>query len=400
MCRSFWLGVRLEFSILHMRRTILIVPGLLSAGEGDSFIRQSLPALSLLTELGTLRKLTTIPDVQTPEALLLGYRPDLVKMNQGPLTVSALGFDPPKRSTHFHLSLMSFHDGVASFPPVLPQPDEVDELLYAAKRLDTKRLTILKGEDLDHAMVWESLGDLGTTPAGKVDGQPMAQYLPEGDGEPAFRRLIDDSINFLSSLELNARRLDEGLPPFNLLWPWGQGVRTEVPNLAFTRGEPAMVESSSMRLAGLTRLAGYKHADRNAFGRGLGTKLRAIADRALNRPLTIVYIDAAAELRSRNKPEELDWFVRELNRELLQPLLDDVLKNNARLSLFSPAPLAGLGSPDMPASPTGLAAALESGPRGNNPYPFDERSLDERTIPSTDLWSQIESATTLPEFES
>ena len=91
-----------------MRRTVLIVPGLLSGPDAESYLRQSLPALNALCEMSVLRKVSAAPPSETPEAMLLGMSPSIVSLRQGPLTVSALGFDPPDRSTHFHLSLMSF----------------------------------------------------------------------------------------------------------------------------------------------------------------------------------------------------------------------------------------------------------------------------------------------------
>lgn len=375
-----------------MRRIVLIVPGMLSDPEGDSFLRQPLPALSKLTDLGALHKVAAIPPSETPEAMLLGLSPDLVHLRQGPLTVSALGFDPPERSTHFHLSLMSFDDGTASTPAFLPTAAEVNAVMAGAKRLDTKWLTLLKGEALDHGLVWESLGDMGTTPATTVAGKKVASYLPEGDGEAPLRRLIDDSVNLLSALELNERRVDAGLPAFNFLWPWGHGVRTPVPNLALRRGEPATVESASMRLAGLTRLAGYRHFDRHAFGRGLQTQFRPIVDRALARDVTIVYIEAPADFRVREQPEELDWFVRELDRELLQPLLDDLAEVPTRLCLITPAPINGSSPDAMRPSPLGLALTVEGGAMAGGSYPLDERSLEERSIPTEDLWRIVESA--------
>jgi len=373
-----------------MRRTILIVPGLLSMPDGESYLRQNLPSLARLTELGSIRKVSATPESETPEAMLLGLGPATVTLKQGPLTVSALGFDPPERSTHFHLSLMSFDDGVATVPQVLLQAADVDQLMAAAKRLDTKLLTVLKGGQLNHALVWESVGDLGTTAASSVDGKLIAGVLPEGDGEVTLRRFIDDSINLLSSLELNERRFDEGLPTFNLLWPWGHGIRTPVPNLALRRGEPAVVESASTRLAGLTRLAGYRHADRDAFGLGLKTKLRAIAARAASRELSIIFIDVPVELRSQEKQEELNWFVRELDRELLQPLLEDHFKTPSRLSLIAPGPIAPVAFTSLAPSPKGLAVSVETGVQNSNSFPFDERSLEERLIPTNDLWTLVE----------
>src|SRR5579884_4134492 len=97
-----------------MRRLVVIAPGLLGDPESESPLRQSLPALQRFTEAGTLFKLAPPPFIETPEALWLGLRPEEAQMRQGPLTVSALGADPPERSTHFHLSLMSFDGERAS----------------------------------------------------------------------------------------------------------------------------------------------------------------------------------------------------------------------------------------------------------------------------------------------
>ena len=368
-----------------MRRTILIVPGMLSMPGADSFLRQKLPALTTFSEIGQLSRVAPIPNSQTPEVLLLGMKPDTVRLNQGPLTVSAFGFDPPEKSTHFHLSLMSFCDGTAVMPDAAPQPEEAEILLNEAKRLNGRLLTICKGEGLDHGLVWEAFGDLGTTQP-KV-GQPLEiiKSLPEGDGDSLLRRLIDDSINLLSELEINVRRVDEGLPPLNLLWPWGQGVRQKVPNLALSRGEPAWVESCSMRLAGLTRLTGYRHIDRAMFGRGLHTQFRSIADRATKRDLTVIYIDAPVELRRQIKPEELEWFLRELDRNLLQPLIEDHVKTPSRLTLIAPGSLDGFAETDMQPSPVGLALSAESNVLSSSHMPFDERTLEEQKIALIDL---------------
>ena len=373
----------------QMRRTILIIPGLLSGPASDSYLRQKLQNLSAMAEMGVLRRVASPPASETPEAMLLGMSPSSVDLRQGPLTVSAFGFDPPERSTHFHLSLMSLSDNVLTLPRLLPKPEDLEILMTAAVRLNTKLLTVLKGEALDNALVWEALGDLGTKPPESVEGQNIIASLPEGDGENQLRRFIDDSVNLLTSLELNERRIDEGLPPFNVLWPWGHGIRTPVPNLALQRGEPAYVESASIRLAGLTRLAGYRHGDRGRFGRGLKTQLRGIAARCVDRSISIVFISTMQELRSEDKHEECEWFVRELDRELLGPLLNDHLKTPSRLHLIAPPPMGESNANNVTASEVGLSVSVETHVVSSNIFPFDERSLNEKTLPKVDLWSLV-----------
>ena len=354
-----------------MRRIIVIVPELL--GE-PTFLRQKLESLQRMAEFGTLFKLSPLPKIETPEAMYLGMRPDEAQLRQGPLTVSALGADPPDRSTHFHLSLMSFNDGVVTKPNLEITPEEQREILAVAEKLNTKLLTIVGGEGLDHGLVWESIGDHRTSSASEIDGKRVKPHLPEGDAEVALRRFIDDSINLLSELELNERRMGEELPPLNLLWPWGEGIRTPVPNLALRRGDPAMVISSSMRLQGLSRLAGYRHALRAKYGRGLNTRLAKIAERALKEPVTFVLVDAVQAFREEGKLEEADWFVREIDTILLKPLFQEALMNPTRISVLAPGQTAGLG------------VTFETKDTNSNSIPFDERALEERTMATSALW--------------
>ncbi len=360
-----------------MRRTVVIIPDLLAKTPEDSPLLQKLETLRTMTELGELQRVRPLPNLETPEAVYLGLNPNEGQMKQGPLTVAAFGQDPPDRSIHFHVSLLGVLDGFAMEPPAVVAQEELAKVLEHAKRLNTKTLTFLNGENTDHALVWEGLGDLHTTPAKDVIDKPIKPALPEGDAERELRRFIDDSINLLSELEFNERRIDEGLPPLNLLWPWGHGRRQAVPNLLLKRGERAHVESNSMRLAGLTRLAGYRHGDRGSFGAGINTRLALLATTARENELTIIVIDAPQSLKENGLLEELHWFVRELDERLLKPLFDNALKERSRIALLATA------------ESEGLALNFETAMHNADPYPFDERSLEERSLKRTEAWDFI-----------
>jgi hypothetical protein len=377
-----------------MRRIVIVVPDLLGTPEDESALRQKLSALEQLAERGTIVKLASLPRIETPEALYLGMVPTEAQMRQGPLTVSALGADPPERSTHFHVSLMSCEDGIARNPGYLPTSAELDIIWTAAKRLNTPQLTLVKGEALDHGLVWEAFGDLGTTTAAEVADKNIAGHLPEGDGDRPLRRLIDDSVNLLAGLHLNERRLEEGLPPLDLLWPWGHGVRLPVPRLILRRGEPATVESSSLRLAGLTRLTGYRHEDRARFGQGLSIRFNDIARRALARNVSVIVIEAFRDLRAAKsadeRAEEFAWLARELDARLLAPIAESLAGAAARVE---PMRLAFL-APSTDGDKRGLGLDVRSDARSDNPFPFDERALDERLVPTYDLASRVDDALT------
>ncbi len=327
-------------------------------------LRQKLPGLLRAAEQGVLKKIIRIPRSDTPEAMVLGMKPGLVEMAQGPLTVSALGADPPARSTHFHLSPMSVVDGMLRQHETDLPAEQVDLVMSLASKLNTKTLTVVPGEGFDHGLVWEGVGDLGTTPPNLASGKPVSESLPEGDNEVALRRFVDDSVNILSELEFNVQRVDEGLLPINILWPWGHGVRIPLPNLALQRGEPVRVFSPSLRLAGLTRLVGYKHGDRRIFGTDLNTPWNHLRDEALNTRLSIIWSPAFSRFRQLEMLEEAGWLTKRIDEEFIAPLLD--IEEPLRLSIIAPS-----------AERNGLAVIWEVGMESQNHLPFDERSMDE-----------------------
>jgi hypothetical protein len=362
-----------------MRKIILIAPGWLGPDGNNSVLRQTLPGLTRVAELGQLSKLAPIPNTETPETLVLGLQPNQVRLAQGPLTVAALGADPPDRSTHFHLSPLSLDGDIIREQPFDLPPEQVDLAMARAKLLNTKTLTIVAGEGIDHGLVWEGLGDMGTTGPVEANGKAYHDCLPQGDNEPALRRFIDDSVNILGELEFNAERIDQGLPPINLLWPWGQGVRMRVPNLALQRGEPAEVVSPSLRLAGLTRLAGYRHADRHLLARGLNAGWESLANRALNGHTTIVLTPIFEQLRAKEQLEEAEWLTKQIDDFFIDPIFTSARETPTRFAILAPNQEG-----------EGLSVAYETKWNEGNSIPFDERAIDER-LPMRQLHESMDS---------
>ena len=295
-------------------------------------------------------------------------------MKQGPLTISALGADPPERSIHFHLSHMTLENGVARQVTQKVPEDVLTKILGMAPRLNTGSLTFVKGYQADHGLVWEELRDLGTTPARELDGKSILGSLPDGEGDGQLRRYIDDSINLLTEQSFNFERAEEGLPLLNLLWPWGNGMRQSVPNLFLHRGERINVFSASLRLGGLTRLASYLHRDYAFVGNGLNAKLEEIRENVeeSDGPVLVV-LDPITRMRELEKIEELHWLVREIDERLLRPLLEGSELNHTRITVLAES----------------LAVRWDSTRNERSTLPFDERALEERKLPKTQIWELV-----------
>lgn len=395
-----------------MRRIVLILPHLLSeTGEG-SFLKANLPGLNRFAESGSIAKCSPMPPDPlisaiyeqslspstaksvlaslTPEAAWLGLDPHSLVLQDGPLTVAALNADPPARSVHFHLSLMSFEDGAAKKLTTRIAPADLQTIRFAADRLNTNFLTSVWGENADHGLVWEDGSlELGAAPSWAIEGQSIEGWLPEGDGEKMLRRYIDDSINLLSELPLNKQRIEEGLQPINLLWPWGHGFREPVPNLALRRGEICQVESSSMRLQGLTRLAGYRHGDRVGFGKGVRINFAQILQSVNSHDCTLALIDGFSFLHETSRPDQMEWLIDAIDKNLLQPLWDVARREPLRLTLVAPGGYTEPWRRVSGASSIGLVLSYDSRTVASNHVPFDERALEERTLSTIDPWAAI-----------
>ncbi len=338
--------------------SILILPGLLGTPEMPWLRNQSLANLRHLSSQSAVFGLNW----SGTEAEIVGLNP-AYQMRQGPLTVAGLGADPPPRSVHFHVSVLSLVGDVGDVPGY-DIPGELESVIASCLlRLNTKSLTVVLGQGQNHGLVWEpgSL-DLGTISPYSFNGRPFSQVLPEGDGEPLLRRFIDDSINLLAEQEFNLIRREEGLPPLNAFWPWGHGFRQDLPNLALRRGSVSSFWSSSLRLAGIARLAGYRHSNRLTLGRGTSVLLAELAKWLRMDGHNVGVVGEFGEWREREAYDEYGWLLKELDGHL-EPFID----GSRRLALLAP------GSP-------GLAFIYDPDNREVGTCPFDERAFEEKLV--------------------
>ncbi len=364
-----------------MRRFILIAPDLHDPDGELSVIRSEMPCLARFRDHGTVSMVRNSEGKGNLEAEYLGLERDSVSMQQGPLTVAALGYDPPDRSAHYHLSLLSTKNGTIDIPKVQLDFETQRLVLDLSKQLNTRRITICESEGAEHGLVIENGSpESESTSPDQANGKPVQAVLPNCEDENYLRRFIDDSINLLSEQDFNLRRIDNELPPINLLWPWGGGWRQHVTNLGIRFGEVGYVCSNSIRLQGLTRLAGWKHCNRSEFRDGTRINFEFLLNWIRTNELSICLINEFSEFRASEHFEELSWLASELNRRLLLPLFEDSLEHEIQMSLFSPS---------SQANTSGIAMKSRSGKLAEGIAPFDERLFDEKRIPAFSIAESV-----------
>ncbi len=342
------------------------------------------PALREIAEGGTVVKLAPVPDSSCPEAAFLGLDPQEYPIAQGPLTVACLGHHPPPRSVHFHLTLACVDkEGKMVEVGEKPTEDELRKVFEAIEQLQTKTLTPLVGEALDHALVWENGSlEMETDPFASACGHDVFKSMPQGGGEQMLRQFIDDSINLLSSLEINHKRREEGMSLLNCLWPWGQGIRPDLPNLALRRGDIVHVESDSMRLTGLVNLVGYRHGERSLFKKGMATDFVRLASMARRNTLSLVVVNSVREMQVNGRVDEIAWTLERLSSDLIEPLLATAQPEPYELRLALPGGHCSVDLMPKRASSIGLGLAFSSVQKNSNGVPFDERCLEDPRVPT------------------
>lgn len=350
-----------------MNRLLIVFPDSLSTQ--DNVFREWGGVFSWTLERGRVHRVRSDTHAETPELAWFGVNPSQYPVADGPLTIAAFGKEPPPRSVHFHLSLASLDvSGTVRATPDRIAAAEFDELSKLLSKLDTRSLTVVVGSALDHGLVWESGSlDLGTTPIVQADGKEWSTVLPEGDGEPLLRRLIDDSVNLLSDLDVNKRRVDEGFAPLNLLWPWGQGIRPELPNLSLLRGKPTLVQSRNLRLLGLAALQQCRHSDA-AFP----TPLRLDASKLNSSGTTLVYAEHVARAVAAGRPDDAGRMLDEFGKSFLAPVVE------ASETVVQLIAMNGQGR--------GLSLLFDPRLTVQNIVPFDAEVVEDAKVPIVNDW--------------
>lgn len=352
--------------------SVIVFRGLLEDSESFSAIRE-IEAFRILASRSSTRKYFLRED--TFDSALLGHRE--LSIPQGPLTVAALGWDPPERSTHFHLSLLSVDGDTLSEPDV---DEDLSEVVSALRVLNTKSMTLLEGEGKDHALVWERRVDLRTLEPHEAKGMGYLAARPEGDQENDLRRLIDDSVNVLSELDVNKRRIDAGIAPVNIVWPWGQGIRPTVSNLALRLGYPWRVASASLALRGYARLSGLRIQAWPRLNQIHGKDVSRVIEEFKKESHLLLDIDFSG-LQGEEHLEEKIYKADVLGRTLLLPLLEYCKDRDYPLWI-----LASNSAND------GLISSVEFRDSGRDMFPFDERVLTEREVPEVNLTQLLANA--------
>lgn len=276
---------------------------------------------------------------------LLGYDPRKVHAGPAPFEAVGQGIAVDEHDVVFRCSMVTLRAGTPATgskmdvkkiaPSVILDDDgalgledeDARELIEAInEQLGSESVQFYPGTGHRHLMVWVG----GKSRATCVDPhtvveKPIGEYLPVGDGSDILRKLMEASLNILSTHPVNDARRDSGLKPVNYLWLWGQGKTPQLAKLSEERQISGTMLSTSDVHRGIGLCAGLDAVDPALLTESEETDFKSRGEVALGeltkKDLVYVHVQMPSRMGAEIEPKEKVNIIETCDRTIIGPVL-------------------------------------------------------------------------------
>jgi 2,3-bisphosphoglycerate-independent phosphoglycerate mutase len=281
---------------------------------------------------------------------LLGYDPRKVHSGPAPFEAVGQGIAVDEQDVVFRCSMVTLRAGtpgtgtnmdVTKLGPSVVldddgaaglEDDDARDLIEAInEQLGSESVQFYPGAGHRHLMVWVG----GKSRAICVDphevvGKPIGEYLPTGDGADILRKLMEASLNILSTHPVNDARSEAGLKPINCLWLSGQGRRPQLATLIEERHVSGAMISTSDVHRGIGLCAGLEAVDPTLVTESGDTDFQSRGEAALRElsknDLIYVHVQMPSHMASDVDSKEKVNIIEECDRTIIGPILQRLEK--------------------------------------------------------------------------
>ncbi len=226
------------------------------------------PNMDLLARQGTLGMVQTIPEGYPPGSDVanlsaFGYDPAACYTGRSPLEAASMGVELGPNDIAFRLNLVSLGDRdgevyMDDFSAGHIGSEEAGQLVLALQEeFGGTNFSFYPGVSYRHLMVWHGGKDqLSFTPPHDITGQPVADFLPKGEGAEILLDLANRAKVLFENHEVNQKRIASGNKPANAIWLWGHGRAPQMETLRQKFGISGAVISAVDLIKGIGVYAG------------------------------------------------------------------------------------------------------------------------------------------------
>jgi len=320
-----------------MKYVVLIIDGAAGWGLEEHGGRTCLelartPNLDAMAKEGVVGLVRTVPEGMEPSSAcacmsVLGYDPRVYYRGRSAIEAVSLGIPIAEDEVVFRCNLVTVQDGRMRSYSAGHISSEEARLLVAAlnDRLGSDEVRFYPGVRYRHICKIKGhpetvLADC--TPPHDIPEQPIAGYLPKGQGSELLRELMMRSQAVLQGHEVNRQRQARGELPATMIWLfWGAGQIPRMPPFRQVYGLEAALTSGVDLLRGLAKMAGMTVLDIPGVTDGLDNDYAGQAEGALRaletHDLVAIHVEAPDEAAHMGSVEEKVSAIEKVDREMV-----------------------------------------------------------------------------------
>ena len=279
---------------------------------------------------------------------VFGYDPASCYSGRSPLEAASMGVELAPDDVAFRLNLVTLTANYGKlymddFSAEHISTTEANEIIVTLQEeLGDDEFNFYPGVSYRHLMVWRGGRDkLTFTPPHDITGQPLDDYMPQGEGAEVLIDLMNSSQMLLNNHPVNALREKQRKLPANSIWLWGHGRKPQMPTMQEKFGITGGAVISAVDLIkGIGIYAGLDVIDVPGATGYIDTNYRGKADAALSalarQDFVYLHVEAPDEAGHSGSVEDKLAAIESFDREVVGPVLDGIKKFDAWRVLVLP----------------------------------------------------------------
>ncbi len=299
------------------------------------------PNMDFLAREGICGTAVTIPEgmaagSDVANCSILGYDPREFYSGRGSLEALSMGVELGPEEVAFRCNLVTEGDGfLLDYSAGHVTTEEAKRLIAALReKLDDEHTAFFPGVSYRHLLVLRGLKYLEDRciPPHDVVGRRIEEILPQGPNARRLTGLIRISRRLLADHEVNAWRIERGLRPANMIWPWGQGRSSVMPTLAERYGLKGSVITAVDLIKGLGLQAGMEVVEvpgaTGYYDTDYAAKARYAIESLRQADLVYVHVEAPDEAGHEGNWEAKVEAIENFDTKVVGAFLDETIRAN------------------------------------------------------------------------
>ncbi len=294
------------------------------------------PNMDRLARLGRSGLALTVPDGFPPGSdvanlSVAGYDPRRFYTGRAPLEAASMGVHLDPGDIAFRCNLVTIEDGIMKdYSAGHISTEEAKELIGALKPLMPEE-RLYAGVSYRHLLVLQKGAGAICTPPHDISDQPVASYLPQGEGAEQLLEIMEAAQPVLARHPLNRQRIRENKRQANAIWLWGQGPAPSMPSFFDLYGLTGAMISAVDLLRGIAVYAGLEVIDVPGATGTIDTnypgKVTGAVDALARHDFAYLHVEAPDEASHAGDLEGTIRAIELLDRKVVGPAVEELDKS-------------------------------------------------------------------------